>query len=305
MPVGVTLDQLQLFLCVVEQGSFSAAGRKLGRVQSAVGSGIANLERNLGIELFSRTGNERALTETGRSLLPEIQRVFEQLGRVRARANSWSAGVEPSVTMAIEAMIPGDLAVDVCRALRGAFPLVSLLLRTEGLGGVASVVLERECVLGISGDYDVGQGALRARLLASLRVVPVASARHDLAKHKGPISKAVLRSHTQVTIAHDRYGSGAALGLLSDRRLSVVDAATKVSVVEAGLGWGIVPFKTVEEALEAGRVVPLHFEDRAPGPFAVPIYALTRNDVQLGPAAHWLLEELRPLCDRSPLFDAG
>ncbi|PIQ41260.1 MAG: LysR family transcriptional regulator, partial [Thalassolituus sp. CG17_big_fil_post_rev_8_21_14_2_50_53_8] len=80
MTTRVTLDQLQLFLCVVEQGSFSAAGRKLGRAQSAVGTGIANLEKSLGIGLFSRSGNERTLTETGRSLLPEIEKVFEQLG---------------------------------------------------------------------------------------------------------------------------------------------------------------------------------------------------------------------------------
>jgi DNA-binding transcriptional LysR family regulator len=299
----VTLDQLQLFVCVVEEGSFSAAGRKLGRAQSAVGYGIANLERGLGVALFDRAGNERQLTETGRALLPEVRSVFEHLARLHARANRWSDGVEPRVTMAIEAMIPGGLAVELCQAFQGAFPHVSLHLRTEGLGGVSSVVLERECMLGISGDYDVGKGPLRSQVLASLRVVPVAAARHPLAGQRQPISRAALNHHMQVTISHERYGSGAAAGLLSEQRLGVVDAATKVAVIEAGLGWGIVPLATIAPRLASGALVALHLEDRPPGPLAVPVFALTRDDVQLGPAAQWLLAELRAIVTRSTLFE--
>ena len=43
---AVTLDQLRTFIAAAEQGSFSAAGRKLRRAQSVVSQALANLEGN-------------------------------------------------------------------------------------------------------------------------------------------------------------------------------------------------------------------------------------------------------------------
>ncbi len=48
-------DTIELFLAVLDRGSFSAAARALGRVPSAVSMAIANLEAELGFALFERT----------------------------------------------------------------------------------------------------------------------------------------------------------------------------------------------------------------------------------------------------------
>ena len=47
-----TLEQLRAFVTAAEKGSFSAAGRALGRAQSVVSTHISMLEDSLGIELF-------------------------------------------------------------------------------------------------------------------------------------------------------------------------------------------------------------------------------------------------------------
>ena len=44
-----SLDQLKVFLTVVETGSFAAAGRRLRRATSAVSYSVANLEQQLGV----------------------------------------------------------------------------------------------------------------------------------------------------------------------------------------------------------------------------------------------------------------
>ncbi|MBN4018768.1 helix-turn-helix domain-containing protein, partial [Morganella morganii] len=49
-------DNLQLFLTVLEKGSFSAAARALYRVPSAVSMAVSNLEAELGFALFERSG---------------------------------------------------------------------------------------------------------------------------------------------------------------------------------------------------------------------------------------------------------
>jgi DNA-binding transcriptional LysR family regulator len=53
---GVSLDQLRTFVAASDEGSFSAAARRLRRTQSAVSETMANLETQLGVTLFDRNG---------------------------------------------------------------------------------------------------------------------------------------------------------------------------------------------------------------------------------------------------------
>ena len=68
---GVTINQLRTFVAVCDEGSFSAAARRLRRAQSAVSHAVAALEAALLVELFERDARRTALTAAGRSLLPD------------------------------------------------------------------------------------------------------------------------------------------------------------------------------------------------------------------------------------------
>ena len=86
----VSIEQLEAFAAAAEQGSFSAAGRSLGKAQSAISTQVANLEIDLGVELFDRSGRSPVLTEAGARLLPEeIARVV----RARAASPRWLGGM--------------------------------------------------------------------------------------------------------------------------------------------------------------------------------------------------------------------
>jgi len=76
---GVTLDQLRTFIAAVDEGSFSAAGRKLRRAQSVVSQTLANLEAQLGVRLFDRSARYPRLTEQGRSLLADARAVADNV----------------------------------------------------------------------------------------------------------------------------------------------------------------------------------------------------------------------------------
>ena len=65
----LTLDQLRTLVAVAEAGSFSAAGRHLRRVQSAVSQTVQALETTLGVPLFDRSPKSPVLTEAGKALL--------------------------------------------------------------------------------------------------------------------------------------------------------------------------------------------------------------------------------------------
>ena len=82
-----TLDQLRLFLAVVDEGSFNRAARKLGRAISVVSYGIAGLEAQLNVRLFDREGSRRPeLTEA----VARDQYFFRTLVRFTSGAPQWA-----------------------------------------------------------------------------------------------------------------------------------------------------------------------------------------------------------------------
>src|SRR5438876_5834497 len=103
---GVTLDQLRTFIAAVDEGSFSAAGSKHRRAQSVVSQTLANLEAQLGVKLFDRSGRYPRLTEEGRSLLADARGVAEQVDGFKARAHAMREGLEPELAVAVDVMLP-------------------------------------------------------------------------------------------------------------------------------------------------------------------------------------------------------
>jgi DNA-binding transcriptional LysR family regulator len=73
----VELRQLECFLAVVDEGTFTAAASRLRVVQSAVSSTIKSLERSLKVTLFDRGPGRPALTDSGRRLVPEARRMLD------------------------------------------------------------------------------------------------------------------------------------------------------------------------------------------------------------------------------------
>src|SRR3712207_4535928 len=99
--VGVpTLDQLQVFLVVVDEGSFAGAARKLNRAVSAISYAVSNLETQLGLVLLEREGSRKpVLTEAGQALLADARLISADLQALRARALALHSGLEPEVSL--------------------------------------------------------------------------------------------------------------------------------------------------------------------------------------------------------------
>src|SRR5258708_32298041 len=90
---GVSLDQLRTFITAVDEGSFSAAARKLNRVQSAVSGWISGLEDQFGVVLFDRSGRFPKLTPEGVLLLADARSIVSGVARVKARAKLMASGL--------------------------------------------------------------------------------------------------------------------------------------------------------------------------------------------------------------------
>src|SRR5471032_3037280 len=119
---AVTLDQFRTFIAAVDEGSFSAAGRKLRRAQSVVSQTLANLEAQLGIKLFDRSARYPRLTEEGRSLLADARGVAGNVDEFKARARAMREGLEPELSVAMDVMYPMEALTRAAVHSRKTYP---------------------------------------------------------------------------------------------------------------------------------------------------------------------------------------
>jgi DNA-binding transcriptional LysR family regulator len=285
-----TLDQLRVLAVVADEGSFSAAARVLGRAQSVISYTVGQLEAQLGLALFERGGRAPVLTEAGRALVADARRVGGLVQELRARALALRQGTEAEVSLAVDVMFPVPRLVEALRAFAVAFPTVGLRLRVEALGGVAHLVLQGVCCLGVSGWAGTVSDALESRAIGTLKLVPVAGPSHPLAG-MGRINGAALREHTQLVLS-DGSGltEGQDYGVFSLRTWRLGDLSAKHALLKAGLGWGNMPLHLVEEDIAGGQLVRLQVE--ASPEYDYPVSLITPAGAVMGPALQWLAEAL-------------
>ena len=289
-PARPTLDQLRVFVAVVESGGFAAAARSLRRATSVVSYTITNLEGQLGLELFERGHARRpTLTTAGRVMFAEARAVADGVDAMRAKALGIIQGLEPELHLALDVMFPEHRVVDALTAFAAAFPTVVLELEVEALGAVTRSVLDRRADVGVSGPLAVGADGIDRIGVGQVMMVPVASPNHELAVAGG--GPGAVRRHVQLVLG-DRsdYTRGRDFGVLSPRTWRLGDLGAKHMLLKAGVGWGNMPRPMVEDDLANGRLVLLDLPDARGAPYSFD--AIHRTDAQPGPAARWLIERL-------------
>jgi len=289
---GVSLDHLRTFVAAADEGSFSAAGRKLGRAQSVVSQSIANLEGQLDIALFERTARYPELTPAAKSLLPTARQIVRDADRLKAEARRLSAGLEPVLSIVIDVMFPQRLLTEVVSAFAAEFPGTPLRLHIEGLGAVAELVVNGRCSVGVMGTYPMIPPSLTSERLMSVEMVTVAAPSHALARWQGPIPLEIAASQTQLVLTdRSELTRGVDLGVQSTNTWRLSDLGAKHAFLIAGLGWGHMPKPMVAEDIASGRLVQVVLE--GPGAGILPMQVIYKADVLPGPAARWLLERIR------------
>src|SRR4051794_3885287 len=105
------LRQLRTFVAVAEELSFTRAAQRLHLAQQAVSKSVAQLERELGVELLERTTREVRLTGAGAALLKAGRPVLEAADAAFARAREVGGGLSGTVRVGVSPAVgPADRA---------------------------------------------------------------------------------------------------------------------------------------------------------------------------------------------------
>lgn len=301
-------DQLNLFLDVLETGSFSAAARRHPLTPSAVARRIDTLERSLGSSLFSRSTHAVRATPAGQAFAERARRILAELHLARAEAVSLSSA--PEGLIRIDAPAPfgrRHLAPAIAEFLI-AYPGLDVHLRLiDSFIDLHGAHLgEVDLVLRIGPLADT---RLVATALAPLVRVVCASPDY-LARRGMPRSPGELAEHDGLdwdSLAPPyawRFEVDGKLQICRPKRLRLTanNAETLLFGALAGLGIAHLPTWLISDYLLRGELLPLFCETGLPAPEPSGIYAL-RLEREAGSRSRLLLEFLKARFGPLPPWD--
>ena len=289
---GMSLDQLRTFVAAVDEGSFSAAGRKLRRAQSVVSQTLANLEERLGVKLFDRSGRYPRLTDHGRALLSDARSIADGMDCFKARAKILRDGLEPELSVSIDAMYPMPALTEAVGAFRHAFSYTPLRLYVEALGAVVEPVLQGLCTIGVIGTLPLIPDSLPSEPLCEVPLVTVVAPEHPLAAYNGVIPKSELQNHLQLVLTdRSKPTQGRSFAVYSQNVWLLADLGAKHAFLRAGFGFGYMPRFMVEDDIAGGRLRALQVEP--PVEASLSMHAVYRRESPPGPAGRWLIDTLK------------
>ncbi|MGO6743826.1 LysR family transcriptional regulator [Rhizobium ruizarguesonis] len=291
---GVSLDQLRIFVASADEGSFSAAARRLRRTQSAVSESIANLEAQLAVTLFDRSARYPQLTTQGGVLLADARTVVGAVDCMKARAKGIAGGLEPELAAVIDVFFPIATIADVSHEFRREFPVTPLRLYVEALGATVQPVIDGRASFGLVGSLPTLPDGLLAERITSVEFVMVAAAQHPLAERQGLIPREELARHVQLVLTdRSHLSTGREFGVMSPSTWRLADLFAKHAFLISGLGWGGMPLHAVAKDIAEGRLIELSIEDIPPGGLKLPMSAVYRVEAPPGPAGRWMIDRLK------------
>lgn len=289
----LTLDQLRVLVAIEETGSFSAAGRRLRRVQSAISHTVQALETAQGIDLFDRSGRVPRFTEAGRVLASQARQVLRQAEAFERAAKSMATGLEPELSLAVDSFVPTGPLIHGLAGLQAQHPDLTVTLFTEGMGAAERRVSEGSATLGLCALLPSMNQDLQASALTEVTLVPVVSSTHALARETRALTRDILAEHVQLILTDPLQRPGPSFSVVSHRIWRFVEIARRLEFLLAGFGWGTMPLHLVQQHLEAGRLVRLPIDDPGLLPRSIGLFAIHQRQRPLGVGARWLLAELQ------------
>ncbi|WP_109317700.1 LysR family transcriptional regulator [Pseudovibrio ascidiaceicola] len=236
----LTIQRLEIFRAVYENGSLTQAASELKLAQPTVSKHISNFQRTLGFDLFVNEKGRLRPTVEADALYHECKGMFDQLEHVDQSVQSLRRGSEQILRIMIIA--PGAqlrLVSDAIRALRDRWPDVNLLISVGDRDTQVRKLRRGEIDLGI-GTPKLPHPDIESEVLCTLRMVGILPLNHELAaQRKLPLSafgeySSILPSETTLygklilrTLEH--------MGIVPDTRISAT-TPTQLPLLADSLG---------------------------------------------------------------------
>jgi DNA-binding transcriptional LysR family regulator len=253
------LRHLQHFVAVAEDQHFTRAAERLMVSQSGLSASIRALERELQTPLFVRTTRRVTLTEAGRALLGEAERILAQVRSAHEAVAAVQGVLRGTLAVGTEQCIAGVHVAGVLAAFRRRHPDVEIRLRQAGSLALAEEVAAGRLDLAFAYRAQADTDQLRSVSLAGEPMTVLCHPTHPLATGGAAVTPDDLGGEVFVDF-HPDWGprrttdmAFAAAGVRRTVALEVNDVHCLLDLVDENLGIAVVPrhFRHKREALTA------------------------------------------------------
>jgi len=252
------LYELETFVAVVEEGSFSRGAQRLHRTQPAVSQTIRRLEEDLGEVLFDRSSRQGQLTDAGVLLREYAQKLLNLRGEVRAALTELRSAERGRLSIAANEFTSLYL-LPLLHEFRRACPMVHISVMRSLASRVPEAVLSHGVELGML-SFMPEDLELRSVVVATDELAFVVHPRHPLA---GARKVGIRELGAQSFVAHHVPSPYRAKVLATFQRhrtplhmdveLPTLEAIRKF--VAMGNGVALVPAVCVQGDLDRGELV--------------------------------------------------
>ncbi|GAA0918818.1 LysR family transcriptional regulator [Streptomyces thermoalcalitolerans] len=294
------LRHLQHFVAVAEERHFTRAAERLMVSQSGLSASIRSLERELRTPLFVRTTRRVTLTEAGRALLGEAERILAQVRAAYEAVAAVQGVLRGTLSLGTEQCVAGVYVAGLLAAFRRQHPDVEIRLRQAGSGALAEEVAAGRLDLAFAYRTRADTDQLRSVSLAGEPMTVLCHPGHRLAASGAALTPQDVGGEVFVDF-HPDWGPRrttdavfAAAGIRRTVALEVNDVHSLLDLVDENLGIA---------------VVPRHFRHKRPSLTALPLkestgaeyetVALLPPEQATSPAARALVALLESPCPAS------
>lgn len=288
------LGQLETFLVVAREKSFSRAAERLFRTQPAVSLALKRLEEDLGETLFDRTTKGGTLTDAGTTLLPLAQRMLDLRKQITDTFGALKGLQQGRLNIGANESVSEFLLPGVLLAYQQAHPAIRIQAYRQSSERIPAEVLERRLDIGFV-SYDPMHPELVSEVILRDHMVLVVPPTHRLARRKEVGLEALGRetfvAHNALTPTRNAIiDLFARCGTPLRITMELGSLATIQDFVALGAGLAILPRMTVREGIRQGRLVEVAVKELQVEKL---IRVVTRREEAMSHAARAFLQQIR------------
>ena len=259
--MNFTSENIELFVKVLDTGSFSAAARALNRVPSAVSMGIANIEAELGLQLFERTPRKVIPTASALALAPQARIISEQLKQLSKHAYELSLGLESTLKIGVVSDVNNQKLLQSIDKLALKYPLLNIEIITAPQDDILHLLYSEQITICLAGSGQHIKMQEHLQLVSMEVVVATISANHVLMNQAvHPIYIEDLVNVRQIVVASSALDIADLRSVIAASYWRTNDLQTAIDMVEIGLGWGNFPYSLVKSHIDDGRLIQIDFK---------------------------------------------
>ncbi len=288
------LYQLEHFIAVVEEHSFTRAAERVFRTQAAVSVSIKKLEEEIGARLVARNSHDCTLTEAGELMLDYARRMLDLRGEMQRTLAEFVQLGTGHVSIAAHESAAQYLLPDPMAAFHKQFPDIKIQTRLCGVDEIAQLVAARASDLGF-GVTQANLRGLRSEVVHADPLVLVVGPGHPLAARAA--TRLADLGEERFFVHHLHTATSDAIQRLFEERGVVFNVVAELwnfetvkRFVKAGSGVAIIPLSVARADLEEGSVTAVPVIDMD---ITRRIELVSRDRSELLPAPRELLRILR------------